>query len=620
MQDLDKFRNEMNLSGKNLYVGHRYVPKIFGEWDNTQSYEALSIVQYQGTSYTSRQTVPVGIEITNEEFWALTGNYNAQIEQYRKDVENVQKNVSDSLNNVSLTLEQVENNINQLMKESIVIDVTNPPADLLPYDESETVTENTNRLNKIFDYVKLKTYSESSQGTNLYIGQSYTVYFPMTEILIDNTINVKGSYVALLGNKTIIRTTTQEFDVFKTTGNDGWQLTIDDFQFDKTGRVLVQDNTNLEGGYTYFTRNRLFGTKGEAIKITKQSSIGYIAFNTFIQPEIVLDFDKVDRMYFEKNWISENRKSVSQSASIIARSMRLMTSGNLWVPYPVTDAATVKETAYINAYCTVMSDNDHYGGEAGSKTIINVFNNYSNLTDTGGSPMLISIINSPNMYPLNEYTAIRLFSIPNKIEFRNNAGLSDNSYAIKWGANVNGDELIANLTNPHLFKIDISGNVGSAFTRLYTKNIMPNNLKKFLVVGSEYSLNYDLMTPRTKSVNNTDKNVTVTNVNATNKYLVSFNVSPNAGAVYRSTYLGIVSFTAFYDGEYKHRVDITPIIDVAGGTPPIPESCNVTVVFSDTDENINASQSNKQNIVIKYGDRMVNGTFKIKELFDGMIL
>ena len=93
MQDLDKFKNEMNLSGQNVYVGHRYVPKIVGEWDNTNLYEPLSIVQYQGNSFTSRQYVPVGVEITNEDFWVSTGNYNAQIEQYRKDVTNVSNNL-----------------------------------------------------------------------------------------------------------------------------------------------------------------------------------------------------------------------------------------------------------------------------------------------------------------------------------------------------------------------------------------------------------------------------------------------------------------------------------------------------------------------------------------------
>lgn len=69
------------------YIGARYVPEFIGEWDSTVSYEPLSIVSYQGNSYTSRQYVPVGTAITNEAFWALTGNYNAQVEAYRQEVQ-----------------------------------------------------------------------------------------------------------------------------------------------------------------------------------------------------------------------------------------------------------------------------------------------------------------------------------------------------------------------------------------------------------------------------------------------------------------------------------------------------------------------------------------------------
>ena len=69
------------------YIGSRYVP-LFSEpldWDNTREYEPLTIVYYGGNSYTSRQAVPKGIDISNNEYWALTGNYNAQIELYRKE-------------------------------------------------------------------------------------------------------------------------------------------------------------------------------------------------------------------------------------------------------------------------------------------------------------------------------------------------------------------------------------------------------------------------------------------------------------------------------------------------------------------------------------------------------
>lgn len=88
-QILEEF---FKVVGTRQYIGARYVP-IFGrkdetsiEWDNTAPYEPLTIVLYQGNSYTSRQYVPVGVEITNQEFWAVTGNYNAQVEQYRRDV------------------------------------------------------------------------------------------------------------------------------------------------------------------------------------------------------------------------------------------------------------------------------------------------------------------------------------------------------------------------------------------------------------------------------------------------------------------------------------------------------------------------------------------------------
>ena len=72
----------------NQYIGARYVP-IFADptdWNNTRTYEPLTIVIHDGNSYTSRQYVPKGIDISNDDFWALTGNYNAQIEAYRKDV------------------------------------------------------------------------------------------------------------------------------------------------------------------------------------------------------------------------------------------------------------------------------------------------------------------------------------------------------------------------------------------------------------------------------------------------------------------------------------------------------------------------------------------------------
>lgn len=71
------------------YIGARYVP-LFAEpdqWSNERAYEPLTIVLHEGNSFTSKQAVPIGIDILNTEFWACTGNYNAQVEAYRREVQ-----------------------------------------------------------------------------------------------------------------------------------------------------------------------------------------------------------------------------------------------------------------------------------------------------------------------------------------------------------------------------------------------------------------------------------------------------------------------------------------------------------------------------------------------------
>lgn len=94
---LDEVQVMMQTTGQvTQYIGARYVP-LFAEplnWSNTKEYEPLTIVLYQGNSYTSRQFVPKGIDISDTAFWANTGNYNAQIEQYRKEVEQHRKEVA----------------------------------------------------------------------------------------------------------------------------------------------------------------------------------------------------------------------------------------------------------------------------------------------------------------------------------------------------------------------------------------------------------------------------------------------------------------------------------------------------------------------------------------------
>lgn len=99
------------------YIGARYVP-IIGrkdeestEWDGGLApYEPLTIVLYQGNSYTSRQFVPAGVEITNDEFWANTGNYNAQVEQYRQEVLTFAESIEDNTEAIAANTEDIAAN------------------------------------------------------------------------------------------------------------------------------------------------------------------------------------------------------------------------------------------------------------------------------------------------------------------------------------------------------------------------------------------------------------------------------------------------------------------------------------------------------------------------------
>lgn len=77
------------------YIGARYVPKFADpiDWQEDVSYEALTVVTYMGASYTSKKAVPAGVKPTVKSYWAMSGNYNAQVEEYRQLVVAVKSEV-----------------------------------------------------------------------------------------------------------------------------------------------------------------------------------------------------------------------------------------------------------------------------------------------------------------------------------------------------------------------------------------------------------------------------------------------------------------------------------------------------------------------------------------------
>lgn len=87
------------------YVGARYVPRFFEnaqggtDWVSGVIYEPLTIVTYNGNSYTSKRTVPatVGNPSANPGYWAATGLYNSQVEELRRQFENLSSEVQEDM-------------------------------------------------------------------------------------------------------------------------------------------------------------------------------------------------------------------------------------------------------------------------------------------------------------------------------------------------------------------------------------------------------------------------------------------------------------------------------------------------------------------------------------------
>lgn len=105
------------------YVGARYVPKFDdqGAWQSGTSYEALTIVTYNNASYTSKIPVPatVGNPADNDTYWVLTGNYNAQVEDYRQTTLQVQEGLNEEITNRETAINDLQTSVtNQVTAET----------------------------------------------------------------------------------------------------------------------------------------------------------------------------------------------------------------------------------------------------------------------------------------------------------------------------------------------------------------------------------------------------------------------------------------------------------------------------------------------------------------------
>lgn len=148
--------------GVRQYVGARYVP-VFAdplEWSDQTGYEPLTVVLHEGNSYTSRQSVPVGVDIGNTAYWAETGNYNAQIEAYRQEVRAFDGRITANANAIDAETQARESEVAEAMAEIAA--------------ETQARINGDNALALRIDSLSKQTPVQNENGRNaVFIGDSY---------------------------------------------------------------------------------------------------------------------------------------------------------------------------------------------------------------------------------------------------------------------------------------------------------------------------------------------------------------------------------------------------------------------------------------------------------------
>lgn len=197
----------------NKYVGARYVPIFDGEWDNKNKYEPLVIVNYQGNSYTSKTFVPIGIDINNNQYWALTGNYNAQVEYYRQETQELQ-NKTTELDNEIVNARQGKPNLTDNIEE-----IKDQLQDVIYQEGSKMLPNTITKLNN------KKPITIAGLGDSIMAGYYANNNNGYMELLT-SSLNIKFSVTVNLNNQGISGYTVRDSIIY--------------------GKLDVVDNTNAD--------------------------------------------------------------------------------------------------------------------------------------------------------------------------------------------------------------------------------------------------------------------------------------------------------------------------------------------------------------------------------------
>lgn len=155
------------------YVGARYVVKFADNaWDAATVYEPLTVVQYGQDWFTSKKPVPAGLSSppNNSEYWARTGNYNGQVEQYRQDVAQLEADF-DTLGDdvaafkveVNATVDKAKTDLNNTLNEAT--DALDKKVDTATEQMESTVAQAKSDLNDTLEAAEAELNTKLTDAT-----------------------------------------------------------------------------------------------------------------------------------------------------------------------------------------------------------------------------------------------------------------------------------------------------------------------------------------------------------------------------------------------------------------------------------------------------------------------